>query len=129
LNNGLLFVIFPKPRLIYTYLTALGGKRVRPVLCLMSNELFGEINEHTWHLASAIEMFHNFSLVHDDIMDNAPLRRGKETVHVKFGPSAALLAGDVMLVKCYEFIEKIPSPYLGRILRIFMRGAANGHGF
>ena len=69
-------------------------------------------------------MFHNFSLVHDDIMDNAPLRRGQETVHVKFGASAALLAGDVMLVKSYEFLEKIPAPALTRILRIFNQTAA-----
>jgi geranylgeranyl diphosphate synthase, type II len=107
-----------------SYLPLLGGKRVRPVLCLMANELFGTIDENTWHVGAAIEMFHNFTLVHDDIMDKAPLRRGKETVHMKFGESTALLAGDVMLVKCYEHLEKLPSPLLNRILRIFNQTAA-----
>ena len=118
---------FPEtPATLYnaaSYLPKLGGKRVRPVLCLMGNELFGEIKEHTWQLAAAVEMFHNFSLVHDDIMDNAPLRRKQPTVHVKYGTSTALLAGDVMLVKCYEYLEKIPHPLLNRVLRLFNQTA------
>ena len=83
------------------YFLKLGGKRVRPVLCLMGNELFDEIREDAWELAAAVEMFHNFTLIHDDIMDKAPLRRGMETVHTKYGENTALLAGDVMLVKAY----------------------------
>jgi len=61
-------------------------------LCLMGNELFDEINPDAWHVATAIELFHNFTLIHDDIMDKAPLRRGNETVHAKFGENTALLA-------------------------------------
>ena len=59
------------------YFLQLGGKRIRPVLCLMGNELFDEINPDAWHVATAIELFHNFTLIHDDIMDKAPLRRGQ----------------------------------------------------
>src|ERR1700730_9352161 len=76
------------------YFLKLGGKRIRPVLCLMGNELFDEINEDAWHVATAVELFHNFTLIHDDILDKAPLRRGMETVHAKFGGNTALLAGD-----------------------------------
>ena len=78
------------------YFLKLGGKRVRPVICLMGNELFDEILPDAWDVATAIELFHNFTLIHDDIMDQAPLRRGMATVHEKFGTSTALLAGDVM---------------------------------
>ena len=74
------------------YFLQLGGKRIRPVLCLMGNELFDEINPDAWHVATAIELFHNFTLIHDDIMDKAPLRSGNETVHAKFGENTALLA-------------------------------------
>src|SRR5689334_21958195 len=84
------------------YFLQLGGKRVRPVLCLMGNELFDEIIPDAWNAATAIELFHNFTLIHDDIMDKAPLRRGKQTVHTKYNESTALLAGDVMMVKAYE---------------------------
>src|SRR5215831_13944532 len=84
------------------YFLQLGGKRVRPVLCLMGNDLFDEISPDAWHVATAIELFHNFTLIHDDIMDKAPLRRGMPTVHEKFGPVTALLSGDVMLVQAYR---------------------------
>ena len=67
------------------YLLGIGGKRVRPVLCLMGNELFGEIHNDAWHGAMGVELFHNFTLIHDDIMDKAPLRRGKQTIHEKYG--------------------------------------------
>src|SRR5258705_5964615 len=80
------------------YFLKLGGKRIRPILCLMGSELFDEIKDDAWHAASAIELFHNFTLIHDDIMDKAPLRRGMPTVHSKYGESTALLAGDAMLV-------------------------------
>src|SRR5215211_2626182 len=80
------------------YLLNLNGKRIRPVMCLMGNELVNEINPDTYHVATAIELFHNFTLIHDDIMDRAPLRRGQATVHEKFGNDTALLSGDVMLV-------------------------------
>jgi geranylgeranyl diphosphate synthase type II len=105
------------------YFLKLGGKRVRPVLCLMGNELFDEIIRDAWHAATAIELFHNFTLIHDDIMDKAPLRRGKQTVHTKYNDSTALLAGDVMLVRAYEYLNKISSAYLSKVLSLFNRTA------
>jgi geranylgeranyl diphosphate synthase type II len=101
------------------YLLTVKGKRIRPVMCLMGNELFDAIKEDTFHVATAIELFHNFTLVHDDIMDRAPLRRGIETVHKKFGESTALLAGDVMLVVAYEYLNKISTGYLHGVLNLF----------
>ncbi|MBO9682616.1 MAG: polyprenyl synthetase family protein [Flavisolibacter sp.] len=118
---------FPKdPSSLYEpnrYFLKLGGKRVRPVMCLMGNELFDEINNDAWHVATAIELFHNFTLIHDDIMDKAPLRRGMETVHKKFGESTALLAGDVMLVAAYDCLSKVSGKYLPSILNIFNQTA------
>jgi len=93
------------------------------VMCLMGNELFDEINPDAWHVATAIELFHNFTLIHDDIMDKAPLRRGVETVHVKFGDSTALLAGDVMMVAAYDWLNKIKTGYLHRIIQLFNKTA------
>ena len=101
------------------YILTLRGKRIRPVMCLMGNELFDKINADAWHIANAIELFHNFTLIHDDIMDNAPLRRGMQTVHTKYSGPTALLSGDVMLVAGYEYINKISKDYLHRVLTIF----------
>lgn len=101
------------------YFLGLGGKRIRPVMCLMANELFGTINPDAYHVASAIELFHNFTLIHDDIMDKAPLRRGVATVHKKFGESTALLTGDVMMVKAYEYLNKINPALIQRIILNF----------
>lgn len=106
-----------------TYFLQLGGKRVRPVLCLMGNELFNEITNDAWKVANAIELFHNFTLIHDDIMDKAPLRRGMPTVHEKYGESTALLAGDVMLVAAYDYLNKIAVSCLPRILHLFNKTA------
>lgn len=118
---------FPnEPQTLYAandYFLGLGGKRIRPVMCLMGNELFDEINADAWQVATAIELFHNFTLIHDDIMDAAPLRRGLETVHHKFGSNTALLAGDVMLVVAYEYLNKINSSYLKKIISIFSKTA------
>ena len=105
------------------YFLQLGGKRVRPVMCLMGNELFDEMNRDAWHVATAIELFHNFTLIHDDIMDKAPLRRGMQTVHTKFGESTALLAGDVMLIAAYDCLNKISGKYLFAILHLFNKTA------
>lgn len=105
------------------YFLKLGGKRVRPVLCLMGNELFDEIKSDAWHLGTAIELFHNFTLIHDDIMDKAPLRRGMQTVHSKYSDNTALLAGDVMLVTAYEELNKISIEYLKPILTLFNKTA------
>jgi geranylgeranyl diphosphate synthase type II len=89
----------------------------------MGNQLFETLHPDAFHAAMAIELFHNFTLVHDDIMDKAPLRRGMPTVHEKYGSSTALLAGDVMLVVAYEYLNKIKSPFLHHILHIFNRTA------
>lgn len=105
------------------YFLGIGGKRIRPVMCLMGNELFDEINPDAYHVAAAIELFHNFTLIHDDIMDKAPLRRGMETVHNKYGESTALLSGDVMLIRAYDYLNKISSAYLHKILHLFNKTA------
>ena len=89
----------------------------------MGNELFDEIHPDSFELATAIELFHNFTLIHDDIMDEAPLRRGMETVHMKYGLSTALLAGDVMLIKAYDYLNKIQPQYLHRIIHLFNKTA------
>ena len=101
------------------YFLSIGGKRIRPVLCLLGNELFSEIHEDAYQLSNAVELFHNFSLVHDDIMDEASLRRGKATVHTKYDHNTALLVGDVMLVRAYEYLQKIQSAHLSKILQLF----------
>ncbi|MDR3713892.1 MAG: polyprenyl synthetase family protein [Puia sp.] len=105
------------------YFLSIGGKRIRPILCLMGNELFGEIGSDAWQVASAIELFHNFTLIHDDIMDKAPLRRGVPTVHEKYGSATALLSGDVMLVVAYEYLNKIEEGPIHEILQLFNRTA------
>ncbi len=97
----------------------MGGKRLRPVLCLMANELFGEIHPDAWNAATAIELFHNFTLIHDDIMDKAPLRRGHQTVHTKYNESTAILAGDVMMIRAYEYISRVDVALVQRILELF----------
>jgi geranylgeranyl diphosphate synthase type II len=105
------------------YFLGLGGKRIRPVLCLMGNELFGPIEDDAWHLATALELFHNFTLIHDDIMDKAPLRRGMATVHAKYGAPTAILTGDVMMVMGYDFISRIHSSQIRRILQLYNQTA------
>jgi geranylgeranyl diphosphate synthase type II len=89
----------------------------------MGNELFADITDDAWSVANAIELFHNFTLIHDDIMDKAPLRRGMQTVHQKYGESTALLAGDVMLVAAYDYLNRISSTYMRRIIHLFNKTA------
>jgi geranylgeranyl diphosphate synthase type II len=105
------------------YTLSIRGKRIRPLFCLMGNELFDEIRNDAFHAASAIELFHNFTLIHDDILDKAPLRRGQQTAHSRYGMAAALLAGDAMLVYAYEEINRIDKSYLSRILDLFNKAA------
>lgn len=105
------------------YFLGLGGKRIRPVMCLMGNELFDKITPDAYNVATAIELFHNFTLIHDDIMDKAPLRRGMQTVHTKYDEPTALLSGDVMLIQSYEYINKIKSNTIHQILSLFNRTA------
>jgi geranylgeranyl diphosphate synthase type II len=106
------------------YFLSLGGKRVRPVMALMGNELFDDLHPDAFALASAVELFHNFTLIHDDIMDKAPLRRGKPTVHAKYGEPTALLSGDVMLVAAYEQLNRIDGHFAKKIIQIFNRTAS-----
>ena len=113
---------FPdRPETLYgaaSYMLEDGGKRIRPVLCLMGNEVFGPIKPETWMVASTLELFHNFTLIHDDIMDKAPLRRGKVTVHAKYNDSTALLAGDVMLLQAYEYLNESGSDKIKDLIRL-----------
>ncbi len=89
----------------------------------MGNELFDDIKPDAWNVATAIELFHNFTLIHDDIMDKAPLRRGMETVHKKYDENTAILAGDVMLVAAYEHLNKVHTSFLHQVLTIFNKTA------
>lgn len=90
---------------------------------LMGNELFDDLHPDALNVANAVELFHNFSLIHDDIMDKAPLRRGLPTVHQQFGENSAILAGDVMLVKAYECLSNIDSRYISPVLNLFNKTA------
>lgn len=118
---------FPKsPDKLYdaaNYILSIGGKRIRPICVLMTNELFSELDDDGFHAANSIELFHNFSLIHDDIMDKAPLRRGKPTVHKRYNESTALLAGDVMLVEAYSELNKIKGKYIQELLSLFNKTA------
>ena len=102
-----------------TYILSLGGKRMRPALLLMACDLFGGDVDAAIPPALAIEVFHNFTLMHDDIMDNAPLRRGKVTVHNKWDQNVGILSGDVMLVKGYQLMMQVEDRLLRPILEIF----------
>ncbi len=101
------------------YIMQLGGKRLRPLLVLLSYELFKDDSQKIMVPALGVELFHNFTLMHDDIMDKAPLRRGKETVHEKWGNNVAILSGDVMLVKVYDLLLKIEPQYLSSAISKF----------
>lgn len=105
------------------YILQLGGKRLRPVLVGMAAELFDGNKNKVDAIAKAVEIFHNFSLVHDDIMDNAPLRRGQETVHEKWNTNIAILSGDVMLVKAYEELIQGDYTNLAAIIQVFNQTA------
>ncbi len=101
------------------YILSLGGKRMRPALLLMACDLFGGDVNKAIPPALAIEVFHNFTLMHDDIMDNAPLRRGKTTVHERWNPNVGILSGDVMLIEGYKLMMQVDNAILRRILDIF----------
>ena len=107
------------------YIMSLGGKRLRPMLTLISYYMFNEKGDYAPALkpAIAVELFHNFTLMHDDIMDNAPLRRGKATVHEKWNTNVAILSGDVMLVEAYKMIMHIPDENIRHLLDRFSQTA------
>lgn len=101
------------------YILAVGGKRIRPLLVMLSNQLFVDDISASVTPAIGVELFHNFTLVHDDIMDNAPLRRGKPTIHEKWSSNTAILSGDVMVVKAYEQFLGIDKELLAEVLKRF----------
>ncbi len=101
------------------YILSIGGKRLRPQLIFIANALFEENIEDCAYAALAVELFHNFTLIHDDIMDNAPLRRGHQTVHEKWNPNTAILSGDTMLVVAFAQINKIQSTRIREIYDVF----------
>ncbi len=102
-----------------SYILSLGGKRLRPVLTLLATDLFGGKLEDSYKSAIGIEMFHNFTLLHDDIMDDAPLRRGMETVHEKWDINAAILSGDVLFVQAFVMVTSCKDKYLRSVLDLF----------
>lgn len=102
------------------YIMKLGGKRLRPLLTCLSYSMYRDDIEKVTYYAAGVEAFHNFTLMHDDIMDKAPLRRGKPTVHEKFNSNTAILSGDVMLVKVYDMFSSLPT----EVLRQFSKMAA-----
>jgi geranylgeranyl diphosphate synthase type II len=106
------------------YLMSLGGKRLRPMLAMLSYSLFKGDVKKIVHYAVAVEAFHNFTLMHDDIMDKAPLRRGKATVHKKWNVNTAILSGDVMLVKVYEMFHALESSTYKTVIESFNQCAA-----
>jgi geranylgeranyl diphosphate synthase type II len=106
------------------YLMALGGKRMRPALLLLACDLFDGSIINALKPAVGIEMFHNFTLMHDDIMDKAPLRRGSSTVHEKWNESIAILSGDVMLVEAYQLMMSVEDTIVRVVLNIFSETAA-----
>ncbi|QMU31695.1 polyprenyl synthetase family protein [Adhaeribacter radiodurans] len=106
------------------YIMQLGGKRIRPLLTLLAAHLFADELDHVLLPAVGTEVFHNFSLLHDDIMDKAPLRRGKPTVHEKWNQNIAILSGDVMLVRAYEFFLGVETSKLRKVLTLFSHTAA-----
>ncbi len=115
------------PRELYepiTYILNLGGKRIRPLLSVMAYGLYKNDPEKILSQATAVEVFHNFTLMHDDIMDQAPLRRGKATVHEKWNHNIAILSGDVMLVKAYDLLLPTESGLLPEVIRLFNKTAA-----
>lgn len=107
-----------------SYIMALGGKRMRPALTLMAASMFTDDWQNSIKPAIAIEVFHNFTLMHDDIMDDAPLRRGKATVHEKWNPNVAILSGDVMLVAAYDLLLDIEADKFKKVIKRFNRTAA-----
>lgn len=105
------------------YIMSLGGKRIRPVLALIGNQIGGGNLEYGLPIGHTMEVFHNFSLVHDDIMDRANIRRGKTTVHKKWDEPTAILSGDNMLVKCFEFLLQYQGPNKQEITAEFVKTA------
>lgn len=105
------------------YTLAAGGKRVRPQLAMIACQMFGGKEEEALPAALALEVFHNFTLLHDDVMDKADMRRGRPTVHVKWNENTAILSGDQMLIEAYQLLSDVPSDKLPKVLRLFNKMA------
>ena len=105
------------------YTLAAGGKRVRPQLAMIACQLFGGNEEDVLPAALALEVFHNFTLLHDDVMDKADVRRGRPTVHMKWNENTAILSGDQMLIEAYKLLSGVPADKLPEVLRLFNKMA------
>src|SRR5690625_6908883 len=119
-------VLAQEPKTLYdpiVYILNLGGNRLRPISVLMTAELFGSSYEKALDAALAIEVFHNFSLVHDDIMDDAAVRRGKTTVHEKWDINTGILSGDAMLIRAYQLFENYEGETFRELAKLFSRTA------
>ena len=101
------------------YTLAAGGKRVRPQLAMIASQMFGGKDEDVLPAALALEVFHNFTLLHDDVMDKAEIRRGRPTVHVKWNENTAILSGDQMIIEAYKLLAGVPTDKLPKVLNIF----------
>ena len=120
------FTVNKEPKNLYepiNYILKLGGKRLRPVLTLMTSEVFDGSATEAMNAALSVEVFHNFSLIHDDIMDDAPLRRGKETVHEKWDLNTGILSGDAMLILAYQLFENYEPQIFRALAKLFSKTA------
>ncbi len=120
------FVVNKEPKNLYepiNYILKLGGKRLRPVLTLMTSEIFNGSTSAAMDAALSVEVFHNFSLIHDDIMDDAPLRRGKATVHEKWDLNTGILSGDAMLILAYQLFENYQPKIFQALAKLFSKTA------
>lgn len=116
-----------KPSELYepmNYIISHGGKRLRPIMVLMANDLFGGEIKTAIKPALAIEFFHNFTLIHDDIMDEAPLRRNKPTIHTLHGLNIGILSGDALLIKAYQFFEDLEPELFKKCVKLFSQTGA-----
>lgn len=127
INEALVAIEYPKqPESLYApirYELSLGGKRIRPVLMLMACELFGGDVNQAVNPAIGLEVFHNFTLLHDDVMDNSDLRRGKPTVHKVWSENHAILSGDAMQIMATQFMAQVPARHLPAVLDTFLKTA------
>ena len=107
------------------YTLAAGGKRVRPQLAMIASQMFGGKDEEALPAALALEVFHNFTLLHDDVMDKADVRRGRPTVHVKWNENTAILSGDQMVIEAYKLLSGVPADKLPKVLQLFNKMATD----
>jgi geranylgeranyl diphosphate synthase type II len=106
-----------------SYILSIGGKRLRPLLAMLMCDVYGSAPEKAIHAAMAVEIFHNFTLVHDDVMDHAALRRGKQTVHEKWNLNTAILSGDAMMIRAYQFLENYDNDLHKPLTKLFSNTA------